>query len=93
MTPAACRLRRGQVLPTRVSRVVARAGAAAVRTDFAAALTRTLWFQVGVFAGSFALMLALPRGAGRRRAAGDADPDDAGRADSNVRAAYGAVTG
>ena len=93
VTPAACRLRGGQVLPPRVGRVVAQAGAAAVRTDFAAALTRTLWFQVGVFAGSFALMLALPRGAGRRRAAGDADPDDAGRADSNVRAAYGAVTG
>jgi hypothetical protein len=53
--------------------VLARAGAAAVRHDFAAALERTLWFQVAVFAGSFLLMLVLPRGAGRRRgAAGEA---------------------
>ena len=47
------------------------AGPAAVRDDFAASLERTLWFQVGVFAASFLLMQALPRGAGRRR------PDEA----------------
>ena len=29
---------------------------------------RTLWFQVGVFPLAFLLMLALPRGAGRRAA-------------------------
>ena len=29
---------------------------------------RTLWFQVGVFLLAFLLMLALPRGAGRRAA-------------------------
>jgi hypothetical protein len=39
-----------------------------VRHDFAASLQRTLWFQVGVFLLSFLLMLALPAGAGRRRA-------------------------
>jgi hypothetical protein len=47
--------------------VVAGVGAAAVRHDFAASIERTLWFQVGVFGASFLLMLALPRGAGRRR--------------------------
>jgi hypothetical protein len=46
--------------------VLARAGASAVRTDFAAAAVRTLWFQVGVFVLAFLLMLAWPRGAGRR---------------------------
>ena len=66
MTPAVCRLPAGQVLPAPVRQVVATAGARAVRTDFAAALIRTLWFQVGVFLASFALMLGLPRGAGRR---------------------------
>jgi EmrB/QacA subfamily drug resistance transporter len=68
-TPAACRLPAGQVLPAGVQRVVAGAGLKAVRTDFAAALIRTLWFQVGVFLASFVLMLALPAGAGRRRRA------------------------
>jgi len=41
-----------------------------VRQDFAATLVRTLWFQVGVFLLSFLIMLALPRGAGRRPAEG-----------------------
>jgi EmrB/QacA subfamily drug resistance transporter len=66
-TPTACRLPGGQVVPASVTHVLAGAGATAVRTDFAAALTRTLWFQVGVFGASFVLMLALPAGAGRRR--------------------------
>jgi EmrB/QacA subfamily drug resistance transporter len=66
VTPAACRLPDGQVLSAPVRQVVATAGARAVRTDFAAALIRTLWFQVGVFLVSFALMLGLPRGAGLR---------------------------
>lgn len=87
VTPAACRLPGGQVLPARVSRVVAGAGATAVRHDFAATLERTLWYQVGVFLASFLLMLALPVGAGRRNAASD----DA--ASSNVPAAQGAVIG
>jgi EmrB/QacA subfamily drug resistance transporter len=65
-TPAACRLGGGQVVPASVSHVLSRVGATAVRTDFAASLTRTLWFQVGVFGASFVLMLALPAGAGRR---------------------------
>jgi EmrB/QacA subfamily drug resistance transporter len=70
VTPAACRLSApgaGPVtLPPGASRVLATAGASAVRHDFVAALERTLWFQVAVFLASFALMLGLPRGAGRR---------------------------
>jgi EmrB/QacA subfamily drug resistance transporter len=95
VTPAACQLPGGHVLPATVGRVVAGAGAAAVRTDFAAALVRTLWFQVGVFLASFGLMFALPAGAGRRRtaAADRSDDVDPARADSNDRAAEGAVTG
>jgi len=66
VTPASCRPRAGEVLPAALHPVLARAGQAAVRTDFAAAAARTLWFQVGVFGLSFLLMLAWPRGAGRR---------------------------
>jgi EmrB/QacA subfamily drug resistance transporter len=67
-TPAACRLAGGEAVPPGLGRVVAGVGATAVRHDFAASIERTLWFQVGVFSASFLLMLALPRGAGRRRA-------------------------
>jgi EmrB/QacA subfamily drug resistance transporter len=66
VTPASCRPRAGEVLPAAVHPVLARAGEAAVRDDFAASLARTLWFQVGVFGAAFLLMLAWPRGAGRR---------------------------
>jgi EmrB/QacA subfamily drug resistance transporter len=66
VTPAACRPAPGEVLPAAVHPVLARAGASAVRTDFAASVTRTLWFQVGVFFLAFLLMLAWPRGAGRK---------------------------
>jgi EmrB/QacA subfamily drug resistance transporter len=72
VTPASCRLGgpgAPSAIPAPVHRVLAGAGAAATRHDFAAALERTLWFQVGVFGLSFLLMLALPRGAGRRPAA------------------------
>src|SRR5215469_5697612 len=72
-TPAACKLPSGQLVPARVTHVLSGVGATAVRTDFAAALTRTLWFQVGVFGASFALMVALPAGAGRRRSEDAAD--------------------
>jgi EmrB/QacA subfamily drug resistance transporter len=75
VTPASCRPPAGEVLPAAVHPVLARAGAAAVRNDFAGSAARTLWFQVGVFVLSFLLMLAWPRGAGRRvhgSAAGDA---------------------
>jgi MFS family permease len=51
----------------RAARVLAEAGASAVRHDFAASLVRTLWFQVGAFLLSFLLMFALPRPPGRRR--------------------------
>jgi EmrB/QacA subfamily drug resistance transporter len=66
ITPAACRLPAGEVLPAAAHRVLAQVGGAAVRQDFAATLVRTLWFQVGVFLLSFLLMLALPARAGRR---------------------------
>ena len=69
VTPAACRTTSlPSALPAAVRPVLARAGGAAVRDDFAASLERTLWFQVGVFGLSFLLMLLLPRGAGRRPA-------------------------
>jgi MFS family permease len=65
VTPAACRLASpagtARPLPPAVHRLLASAGAAASRRDFAASLERTLWFQVGVFVLSFLLMLALPR--------------------------------
>jgi EmrB/QacA subfamily drug resistance transporter len=71
VTPAACRLTGPAgtgpaALPAAAKGVLASTGATAVRHDFAAALERTLWFQVAVFLASFLLMLALPRGAGRR---------------------------
>ncbi|HEY8045456.1 MAG TPA: MFS transporter [Streptosporangiaceae bacterium] len=70
VTPAACRTSgRPGALPAAARPVLARAGGAAVRVDFAASLERTLWFQVGVFGLSFLLMLLLPRRAGRRPAA------------------------
>jgi EmrB/QacA subfamily drug resistance transporter len=79
VTPAACKPKPGEVLPPAAHRVLAEAGASAVRHDFVASLVRTLWFQVGVFLLSFLLMLALPAGASRRRAeqiapAGEAVP-------------------
>jgi EmrB/QacA subfamily drug resistance transporter len=92
VVPAACKLPGGQVLPAGVREVVARAGASAIRTDFAATLARTLWFQVGVFLASFLLMLALPAGAGRRRAV-DAERDGSNAADSNAGATRSAVIG
>jgi len=101
-TPAACKLGSGQVVPASISHVLARDGAPAVRTDFAASLTRTLWFQVGVFGASFALMLALPAGAGRRSedaaeviasSATEAAMEGSGSEDIGTgRAARGAVT-
>jgi EmrB/QacA subfamily drug resistance transporter len=72
VTPAACRLPAGEVLPAAAHRALARAAGAAVSRDFAAAVVRTLWFQVGAFLLSFLIMLALPRGAGRRPAEGAA---------------------
>ena len=64
---------RPQALPAAAHPVLARAGGAAVRDDFAASVERTLWFQVGVFGLSFLLMLLLPRGAGRRPAGSPGD--------------------
>jgi EmrB/QacA subfamily drug resistance transporter len=75
VTPASCRpLAAAGALPAAAHRVLASAGSAAVRRDFTRTLERTLWFQVGVFGLSFLLMLALPRGAGRRAAPAAAAP-------------------
>jgi EmrB/QacA subfamily drug resistance transporter len=75
--PAACQLPAGQVVPSGARAALASAGGAAVRRDFTATLERTLWFQVGVFALSFLLMLLLPGGAVRReRRAGNAGSSD-----------------
>jgi EmrB/QacA subfamily drug resistance transporter len=73
-TPASCRLRgapagsaSGQqraaaaALPPAAKRAIAGIGRKAVGIDFAAALHRTLFFQVGVFVLSFLMMLALPK--------------------------------
>jgi MFS family permease len=71
VTPPACRPGPAQqALPAAAHQVIAGAGGSAVRQDFAATLVRTLWFQVGVFLLSFLIMLALPRGPGRRAAEG-----------------------
>jgi len=92
VTPASCKPRAGQVISPAVRGVLAKAGATAVRHDFAASLVRTLWFQVGAFLLSFLLMFALPSRAGRRqepagtdrrenrteRAEAGADRDEAG---------------
>jgi hypothetical protein len=87
VTPASCRPAPGEVLPAAVHPVLARAGASAVRTDFAASAVRTLWFQVGVFVLAFLLMLAWPRGTGRRAHA--AARPAAGGASAGVPAAAG----
>ena len=79
VTPAACQLPGHQPLPGQVRTVLAGAGSTAIRHDFAAALERTLWFQVAVFLASFLLMTMLPRGAGRRHP-GSGQMFDAGRA-------------
>jgi hypothetical protein len=82
VTPPPCRTGAAErALPASAQRVIAGAGGSAVRRDFAASVERTLWFQVGVFLLSFLLMLALPAGAGRRRAdevIGGGEPGEAG---------------
>jgi MFS family permease len=89
VTPPACRLASGPSrLPAGVHGVLASVGQSAVRRDFAAALQRTLWFQVGVFLLSFVLMLALPAGAGRRRADENERREDAS---GEIAAAEGVI--
>ncbi len=70
VTPAACRLSGpaapSAALPAGTTRVLASTGAIAVRHDFAAALERTLWFQVAVFGAE---LPAHACAAARRRAA------------------------
>jgi EmrB/QacA subfamily drug resistance transporter len=70
VTPAACRPGRGEAAALRPAAhaALAHAGTAALRDDFTASVERTLGFQIGVFLLSFLLLLALPRGAGRRAA-------------------------
>jgi hypothetical protein len=92
VTPASCRPPAGPVRAA-VHPVLARAGEAAVRTDFADAVARTLWFQVGVFGLSFLLMLAWPRGAGRRaQVHGEAGAGAAHAAAAADRSAVGVAT-
>src|SRR5215468_7668068 len=88
-TPASCQPQPGQVITPGVQRVLAGAGASAVRHDFTASLVRTLWFQVGVFLLSFLLMFAPPgkrarAGAGQELADGAAPEELAGAATSRV---------
>jgi EmrB/QacA subfamily drug resistance transporter len=87
VTPASCQPKAGQVITPATQRVLAGAGASAVRHDFVASLIRTLWFQVGVFLASFLLMFALPRkparaGAGQELAGGAAPEELAAAATS-----------
>ena len=78
VTPPSCRPGgAGRALPAGARPVLALAGGSAVRYDFTASVQRTLWFQVGAFGLSFLLMLALPRGAGRRAAGGSPGQDSA----------------
>jgi hypothetical protein len=86
VTPASCKPPAGVVLSPDVRRAVAGAGISAVRHDFAASLVRTLWFQVGVFVLAFLMMLAWPRGAGRKVTA----PGDGGAAAAQSDAAVAA---
>jgi hypothetical protein len=61
VTPPSCRTGAGEhVLPAAAQRVIAGAGGSALRSDFAASVQRTLWFQVGAFLLAFLLMLGLP---------------------------------
>jgi MFS family permease len=65
-TRASCRQGRGATaLPATARQAIRAIGRRATGIDFAAALQRTLFFQVGVFVLSFLLMLALP--AAKRR--------------------------
>jgi hypothetical protein len=59
----------GQAVSPAAHRVIAAAGASAVRDDFVTSVVRTLWFQVGVFFLSFLLMFVLPAGAGKQATA------------------------
>jgi hypothetical protein len=60
-TPRSCRAGSAHgALPGPARQAIAGIGRKATGIDFAAALQRTLFFQVGVFAASFLLMLALP---------------------------------
>ena len=93
VTPASCKPPAGVVLSPAVRGIVAGAGISAVRHDFAASLVRTLWFQVGVFGLSFLLMLAGPRGAGRKaEERGDAGAAAVAWAAAADRGAVGVVT-
>jgi EmrB/QacA subfamily drug resistance transporter len=69
ITPPACRTEAvGVTLPAAAEKVLTASAGVAVKRDFTAATERTLWYQAGVFALAFVLMLALP--AGPRRTSG-----------------------
>jgi MFS family permease len=85
VTPASCRPSgAARALPPAAHQALASAGGQAVRTDFAASVQRTLWFQVGVFLLSFLLMLVLPAGAGRHQG-GEGELAAAGEAEEATR--------
>jgi EmrB/QacA subfamily drug resistance transporter len=87
-TPASCRRGGAEAaLPASANRVLAEAGGAAVRRDFASSLERTLAFQVGVFLLSFLLMLALPARSGRRLEEGGGPVGAAGAEDAATEGA------
>jgi EmrB/QacA subfamily drug resistance transporter len=91
VTPASCKLPAGVVLPPAVHRIVAGAGITAVRHDFAASLVRTLWFQVGVFVLAFLMMLAWPRGVGRRVTAPGGSAETAAQQNAEVATGQGTL--
>src|SRR6516165_9466695 len=91
VTPASCRPPAGVVLSPDVRQIVARAGISAVRHDFAASLVRTLWFQVGVFVLAFLMMLAWPRGVGRRATAPEGGGAASGRQSAQATAGQAAL--
>ena len=69
-TPPSCRpSQAAAALPARSRHAIAEIGRRATGIDFAAALQRTLSFQVGVFVLSFLLMLFLPATSQRKSAA------------------------
>jgi EmrB/QacA subfamily drug resistance transporter len=91
VTPASCNPPAGVVLSPTVRQIVAGAGISAVRHDFAASLVRTMWFQVGVFVLAFLMMLAWPRGVGRKGTGSGDGGAAAGRPSAEVATSQDAL--
>jgi hypothetical protein len=71
--PSCCAGSAHGAMPGPARQAIAGSGRKATGIDFAAALQRTLFFQVGVFAASFLLMLALPSSRRARPSVASAD--------------------